>query len=370
MPDFSNTALLAIEPEPYGKLMQKALAGTDMDITLAWDAYDLTELLNTKTYGIAVISETVLDGSWISIAHTVRNTPQTDAAKILLVMETGTGETINEADRSLVDALMPAPFSIGAFVETLSLFREASNEKQWATLNPNQQKLLRVTKTLFGKHFSPEGSFEQLNKDVMQESGVAIAAATQSGEIWDVLETLKSHDSYTFVHALKVSSFMTLFGVMLGLNESDLQLLSQAGLFHDVGKRETPLDVLNFPGKLDGTAWQVMQEHPGRSEKILADSFDVPIEIINVAGRHHEKMDGTGYPRGLKGTQIDDLSAIGAIADVYSGLTDKRSYKPPFSTEKTLEIMRSMSGGHLEASFLDRFITMIREHDSSGHQIS
>jgi len=368
MSGFSNKTLLAVEPEPNGKLMQQALANTDMELIQAWDAYDLSELLNTQTFGVAVISSEVLEGSWVSVAHTVRNTPQTDAAKILLVMEKGSGGELDAGDKDLVDSIMPAPFSIGGFVETMSQFQSDRNEKQWALLNPNQQKLLRVTKSLFGKHFSPEGASETLSQDVMKESGQAIAAATQSGEIWDILETLKSHDSYTFVHALKVSSFMTLFGVMLGLKEGDLQLLSQAGLFHDVGKRETPVDVLNFPGKLEAGAWKVMQEHPSISEQILADSFDVPKEIVHVAGRHHEKMDGTGYPRGLKGSEIDDLSAICAIADVYSGLTDKRSYKPPFTTEKTLAIMRSMSGGHLEPHFLDRFITMIMDREASGQK--
>lgn len=370
MSDYSNTALLAVEPEPNGKQMQQALSNTDLTLVQAWDAYDLTELLNTKTFGVAVISSEVLDGSWISVAHTIRNTPQTDAAKILLVMEQGNGDDLDEADRDLIDSIMPAPFSIGGFVEIMSRFQSEKNEKKWANLNQNQQKLLRVTKSLFGKHFSPEGSDEALSKDVMRESGQAIAAATQSGEIWEILETLKSHDSYTFVHALKVSSFMTLFGVMLGFKEHDLQLLSQAGLFHDVGKRETPIDVLNFPGKLDAGAWKVMQEHPSISEQILADSFDVPKEIVHVAGRHHEKMDGTGYPRGLKGAEIDDLSAICAIADVYSGLTDKRSYKPPFSTEKTLAIMRSMSGGHLEPHFLDRFLAMIMDREQNGLKTS
>lgn len=364
MSDHSNATLLAVEPEPNGKLMQQALSNTDLNISQAWDAYDLSELLNSKTFGIAVISDQVLDGSWASVAHTVRNSPQTETAKILLVMEHGSGVEIDEMDKNLVDAVMPAPFSIGGFVETISLFREASSEKAWATLNPNQQKLLRVTKSLFGKHFSRGNPDEKLSKEIMQESGQAIAAATQSGEIWDILEVLKSHDSYTFVHALKVSSFMTLFGVMLGLKDTDLQLLSQAGLFHDIGKRDTPIDILNFPGKLDEKSWKIMQEHPSISEQILADSFDVPKEIIHVAGRHHEKIDGTGYPRGLKGAEVDDLSAICAIADVYSGLTDKRSYKPPFSTEKTMEIMSSMSGGHLEPHFLDRFIAMIMDRES------
>ncbi|NQV98995.1 MAG: HD-GYP domain-containing protein [Rhodospirillales bacterium] len=368
MSDTSNRTLLAVEPEPNGKLMQQALSNSGMDLVLAWDAYDLNELLNTKTFSVAVISSEVLDGSWTSVAHTVRNTPQADDAKILLVMEQGDGGNLDEADKSLVDVVMPSPFSIGSFVEVMSQFQAAKSEKEWLKLNKNQQKLLRVTKSLFGKHFSAEGSNEVLSKDVMRESGQAIAAATQSGEIWDILETLKNHDSYTFVHALKVSSFMTLFGVMLGLKDDDLQLLSQAGLFHDVGKRETPVDVLNFPGKLDAEAWKVMQEHPGISEQILADSFDVPKEIVQVAGRHHEKMDGSGYPRGLKGSEIDDLSAICAIADVYSGLTDKRSYKPPFTVEKTLEIMGSMSGGHLEPHFLDRFLKMIMDRERSGQK--
>lgn len=356
-----TSVLVAVMNPEYRELIEKCLGPDEYKVLSAQDGWDITDAIDNKVFNIVVLSSDILDGALISVTSSIRNSEKNKDTIIILVQEHGEFEKLAPEDKSIINHVISAPFSVGTFVEIISQIRSEEAEKGWKKLNTNQQKLLRVTKNMFGKHFAPGGDSEPITKEVMKESGSVIAEATKNGEVWDILDALKAHDNYTFVHALKVSSFMTLFGVMLGLSKSDLETLAQAGLYHDIGKRDTDVDVLNFPGKLEGDKWDAMQAHAMRSEEILRESMDLPIEIINVAGRHHEKMDGTGYPRGLKGSEIDDLSAIGAIADVYSGLTDRRSYKPAFSTEKTLSIMESMSGTHLEAGFLSHFVKMIRD---------
>ena len=156
-------------------------------------------------------------------------------------------------------------------------------------------------------------------------------------------------------------SLMTIFGTQLHLKRGDLETLAKGGHLHEIGKSMTPPGVLDKPGPLTDEEWVVMKMHVTHSGDIMRTDESVPQEILNVAERHHEKVDGTGYPYGLKGAQLDDLSLIAAITDVYSALTDKRSYKPAMGQEKVIEIMKSMRGPHLEEGFLDKFLEMLQD---------
>ena len=126
-----------------------------------------------------------------------------------------------------------------------------------------------------------------------------------------------------------------------------------------MGKTVTAVHLLDKPTLLDDEEWELMREHVNHSGRILRASGSVPQEVINIAERHHEKMDGTGYPNGLKGAQLDDPSLVAMMMDIYSALTDKRSYKEAFSKEKTMEIMGSMAGHHIEPGFFRKFREMV-----------
>ena len=192
-----------------------------------------------------------------------------------------------------------------------------------------------------------------------QECSKALVGAARSHDLNGVLTMLRNHHSYSFCHALKVSALMTLFGEQVGLKDGDLELLAQGGLVHDVGKAVTAVHLLDKPGVLDDDEWEVMREHVTHSGRILRASGEVPKEVIHIAERHHEKMDGTGYPYGLKGGQMDDPSLIAMMMDIYSALSDKRSYKKAFPKEKSMEIMSSMAGHHIEPGFFEKFREMV-----------
>ena len=163
------------------------------------------------------------------------------------------------------------------------------------------------------------------------------------------------------MHSLKVASLLTIFGVHTGFPEDDLHVMAQGGLLHDVGKSLTPVDLLDKPSRLSEAEWRIMRQHVDMSMELLGNAENVPEEIVKIAGQHHEKMDGSGYPDGLKGSQIDDLGLITAISDVYSALVDKRAYKDPMDPEEAIKVMEAMCGPHLEPGFLNCFVGMIRE---------
>ncbi|MBL4895066.1 MAG: HD domain-containing protein, partial [Emcibacter sp.] len=132
-------------------------------------------------------------------------------------------------------------------------------------------------------------------------------------------------------------------GMLLGVKKSDLQLLTVGGMMHDIGKSMTPLNILDKPERLTPDEWAVMMDHAKNSGEILTkNGWDE--DTIDIARHHHERLDGDGYPDSLKGKEVSDLARMTAIADMFSGLIDKRSYKPSMSAEKAISIMLAAEG--------------------------
>jgi HD-GYP domain-containing protein (c-di-GMP phosphodiesterase class II) len=174
------------------------------------------------------------------------------------------------------------------------------------------------------------------------ESCGPLMTAVGNGGHHDLLKAVQSHHNYTYVHSMRVATLLTLFGHGLGMRGDDLLTLSTGGLIHDVGKLVTPEQILDKPGKLTEDEWPVMRDHVTRSSQLLGDATDVTKGALIIAGQHHEKIDGTGYPNGLKGSELNELARMSVIVDIFGALTDARSYKPPFPQEKAFGILESM----------------------------
>jgi len=166
--------------------------------------------------------------------------------------------------------------------------------------------------------------------------------AVGTGGHHDILKAVQSHHNYTYVHSMRVATLLTLFGHGLGMKGDDLLTLSTGGLIHDVGKLVTPEQILDKPGKLTEEEWPIMRDHVTRSTELLGQSTDVTKGALIIAGQHHEKIDGSGYPKGLKGAELNELARMSVIVDIFGALTDARSYKPSFPQEKAFGILESM----------------------------
>ena len=141
------------------------------------------------------------------------------------------------------------------------------------------------------------------------------------------LARLKTADDYTYMHSVAVCAMMVALSKQLGLDEKQTRLAGIAGLMHDLGKAAMPNDVLNKPGKLTDAEFAVIKGHPQAGYELLLTGTNVDPVTLDVCLHHHEKVDGSGYPKGLKGDQISLMAKMGAVCDVYDAITSNRPYK-------------------------------------------
>lgn len=186
-----------------------------------------------------------------------------------------------------------------------------------------------------------------------------IGSVTRNCDALTGLSKLRSFDEYTFSHCVNVSVLCVVFGRFLGKSEEELRLLGLAGLFHDVGKQLVPTAVLNKPDKLTPEEFAVMKQHPLLGCKHLyGQEAGRSMEQAVLLGmlEHHEKYNGTGYPRGLSGSRISEIGRIIAVVDVYDALSSRRVYKAPMHPHKALGLMYSMRGKEFYPGYVERFI--------------
>lgn len=147
---------------------------------------------------------------------------------------------------------------------------------------------------------------------------------------------------HTVTHTITTTSIATSLARFMQMNEKQIHDIYYGALLHDLGKIGIPVEILEFPGKLSPQAMKIMRTHVDITEEILGGTID-PV-ITNIAIRHHEKLDGSGYPKGLCGDAITLEEQVVGVSDIVSALLGTRSYKEAYSKEKTLSILREQAG--------------------------
>jgi putative two-component system response regulator len=169
-------------------------------------------------------------------------------------------------------------------------------------------------------------------------------------------------DNETGMHVMRMSHYSRAIAVALGRPAAECENLLHAAPMHDIGKIGTPDQILLKPGKLDAAEWEVMQQHPQIGAGIIGRHASPLLEMARVVAlTHHEKWDGSGYPRGLRGEQIPLVGRIVAVADVFDALTTKRPYKEAWPVEKALELVRSERERHFDPAVADAFFGVLPE---------
>lgn len=166
-------------------------------------------------------------------------------------------------------------------------------------------------------------------------------------------------DENTGAHIKRMSRYCAAIARRMGLEESTIETILYAAPMHDLGKIGIPDLILVKPAKLDPVEWEIMKLHTVIGANILKGSDAEFIRLGEIIARcHHEKWDGSGYPGGLKGTEIPIAGRIAAIADVFDALTSKRPYKESFSVEKSLTIIMEGRGSHFDPDVVDAFLAI------------
>lgn len=170
------------------------------------------------------------------------------------------------------------------------------------------------------------------------------------------LARLKTADDYTYMHSVAVCAMMVALARQLRLDEAQIRSAGLAGLLHDLGKALMPMEVLNKPGKLTDDEFLTIKSHPVEGYKLLKQMGSPDSLVQEVCLHHHEKVDGSGYPDGLKADQISLFAKMGAVCDVYDAITSNRPYKSGWDPAQSLQKMAEWARGHFDMTVFQAFV--------------
>ncbi|RME04722.1 MAG: HD domain-containing protein [Planctomycetota bacterium] len=215
-----------------------------------------------------------------------------------------------------------------------------------------------------------DSSKEMLVLSLASQAAIALKNAQLTKKLKEVyLDTIyrlsiaaEYRDSDTGAHVRRMSHYSAVIAKHLGFSEEEVENILYASPMHDVGKIAIPDRILQKPGKLTKEEFEEMKKHTLIGAEILGNSDSKVLQLSEkIALSHHEKMDGSGYPYGLKGEQIPLEARIVAVADVFDALTSPRCYKPPFPVPKALEIIKEESGAHFDPRCVEAFLKGLEE---------
>jgi len=186
--------------------------------------------------------------------------------------------------------------------------------------------------------------------------------------IWDLrnsskacagIYSLYSYDTNTYTHSVNVCTISLMIADELGWSMDSLRKLGVGALFHDIGKILIPIDILNKPGQLTDEEYGLVKTHPKKGWELLSDCYAVGPVAAHGALDHHERLDGSGYPRGIKGDQISDIGKITAVSDVYEAMTSDRPHRKAIFPEAVYKYMTQGKGTLFDANMVDTLFKKI-----------
>ncbi|MCB5190219.1 HD-GYP domain-containing protein [Methylobacillus arboreus] len=170
------------------------------------------------------------------------------------------------------------------------------------------------------------------------------------------LARLKSYDDYTYMHSVAVCGLMIALAIQMDMDEEEIRLCGLAGLLHDIGKMEIPMDIINKPGKLTDAEFAIVRDHPEAGHTLLSASANIHPIVLDVCLHHHEKINGTGYPYQLAGDKISTYARMGTICDVYDAVTSDRIYRKGWHPADALRRMAEWTDDHIDTQIFQAFV--------------
>ncbi len=177
------------------------------------------------------------------------------------------------------------------------------------------------------------------------------------------------HEYSLHTHSVNVAMYALGLGKFVGVTaQEDLRDLGLAAFLHDVGKAKVGLEVLQKPGQLTSEEWAIMRQHPDWGMEALSQVDDLPQPVRAVVAQHHERLDGSGYPRGLAGEDIDFASRVVALADAFDAMTSVRSYKSAYSAYGALSLLKNdVEAGKLDPDLFVGLVLLLGGPSRIGH---
>lgn len=310
MDQTNQPKILIVDDEPLNLKILKQVLQDDYRLSFAKSGMDALELVNKERPGLILLDVMMPGMTGLEVCRQLKSHPDTHTIPVIFVTALS-----DEADES-------EGFAAGA-VDYIN-----------KPISPALVKA-RVKTHLSLVHID---ELKRTHLELIQRLGRAA----------------EFKDNETGMHVIRMSHVSGRIALQMGFDASFAELLVQAAPMHDIGKIGIPDNVLLKPGKLDTEELRIMRTHPQIGAGILDNSTSALIKLAHtVALYHHEKWDGSGYPFGLKGTDIPIEARIVAVADVFDALLSKRPYKEPWPLEKTIEEINSQSHRHFDPAVVE-----------------
>jgi putative nucleotidyltransferase with HDIG domain len=220
-----------------------------------------------------------------------------------------------------------------------------------AALAPAEMRILTAIADIAANAIHRASLFE-----ATRQSAEALAKAYEATiEGWSMALDLR--DKETEGHTQRVTALTLQLARAMGVEEPDLIHIRRGALLHDIGKMGVPDEILRKPGPLNDNEWRIMRQHPELALKLLSPIAYLH-QALDIPYSHHEKWDGSGYPRGLQGVQIPLAARIFSIVDVWDALLSDRSYRQAWSRLRVIEYLREQAGHHFDPQVVEQFIRM------------
>jgi HD-GYP domain-containing protein (c-di-GMP phosphodiesterase class II) len=306
-----------------------------------------------------LISEEIAVSMQFALVKSMRLDPLLGMMSIIILLDEHSPDRRAAALQSGASACLEKPYNLKTFVPTISSALNATVENRWESLPLIHAAALKCSIAIFGSVSERMSAGKSIAYSEINAACEPLLTAVNSEQVRTVLQGVRDHDNYTFSHSLRVAIFLGMFGRTFGLSGDDQNVLTIGGLLHDLGKTHIPSLILNKAGPLNDEELEIMKGHVPATLKMLEQCPELPRGAIIIASQHHERLDGSGYPNGLSGTQLNELARMAAIADVFGALTDRRVYKPDMPPEQAFRIMSEEMNRHLDMSLLERFRQML-----------
>ncbi len=228
---------------------------------------------------------------------------------------------------------IPEPISEVTRIKTIKVIKE-----NFSNLENDRKLNIRAVKTLV----------ENILDELLENYNVLIH-----------LTDIRTYDDYTFAHSVNVCILAVMTGISLGYHDLKLKELGLGALLHDIGKTKIDKEILNKPDDLTKEEYDEIKNHPAYGFELLRGYQELPLLSAHIAYQHHERWDGNGYPRRLSGEKIHEYARIVAVADIYDALLADRPYRPAYSVNQALLVLKRIAGTYLDKRIVSAFISNI-----------
>ncbi|PHS74715.1 MAG: hypothetical protein COB59_11930 [Rhodospirillaceae bacterium] len=338
----SKQSIFIIDNLPVRVQKIKAAFGGIYDLQVFSDGNKALEAMRLTPPDAVISDDHTLQSNGHHIHRTKCTSEQLKDIPFFISSDALNGPYLPKNGTGATDYFFKRPVNLNQLLNLVLETTTKSIEDSWSKRPPKASNALHKTSECFSTMAQAIANNTPLNKTMITSGCNPLIECVQEDQYKEVLQGLKNHHNFVYTHSMRVAVFMCVFAKAYDVSKEETITLTTAGFMHDVGEMALPSSLLNKQGQLTALEIETVRHHVQDAGDILSAIDGLHPVIPLIAELHHERLDGSGYPKGLKGTEINELGRMIAIADVFAALTDLRPYRQSLNTQDAFTKMEGM----------------------------